>query len=86
MTNYFVYILQSSDGKYYVGYTTDLERRMEQHQTGRGAKFVKGFGFEKLLYHEEYPTKSKALKREAQLKGWSRAQKEALIIGNLKRT
>jgi len=82
MPNHFVYILQSSDGKYYVGYTTDLDRRMEQHRNGKGAKFTRGFGFQKLLYHEVHPTKSKALKREAELKDWTHFQKEALIGGN----
>lgn len=79
MTKYFVYILQSADGKYYTGYTTDLERRMEQHKSGKGAKFTRGFGFDKLLYHEEYRTKSRAMKREAELKGWTRAEKETLM-------
>ncbi|HLD69628.1 MAG TPA: GIY-YIG nuclease family protein [Candidatus Omnitrophota bacterium] len=81
MIRYFVYILQSKNGKYYTGYTTDLNRRMEQHKTGKGSKFVRGFGFKKLLYHESYNTKSKALKREAELKRWSRSEKETLIYG-----
>lgn len=76
---HFVYILESADGKYYVGYTTDLERRMEQHRNGKGSKFVRGFGFKKLLYHESYQTKSKALKREAELKRWTRVEKQVLI-------
>ena len=77
--SFHVYILQSKNGKYYTGYTTDLDRRMKQHRTGKGAKFIRGFGFGKLLYQEKYQTKSSALKREAEIKGWSRAQKEALI-------
>lgn len=76
---YFVYILQSSDGRYYAGYTTDLNRRMKEHRAGKGAKFIRGFGFDKLLYHEEYSTRSQALKREAEIKKWNRARKEALI-------
>ncbi len=79
MSCYYVYILRSSNDKYYVGYTTNLNRRMKQHQNGTGSKFIRGFGFGKLLYHETYPTKSEALKREAHLKGWSRAEKEALL-------
>lgn len=77
--NYFVYILQSSDGKYYVGYTTDLDRRMKEHQSGRGSKFIRGFGFGRLLYHERHRTKSQALKREAELKSWGREKKKHLI-------
>lgn len=55
---------------------------MEQHRSGKGAKFTRGFGFEKLLYQESYLTKSKALKREAQIKSWPRSKKEALINRN----
>ncbi len=80
--HHFVYILESSDGKYYTGYTTDLERRMQQHQNGTGAKFTRGFGFKRLLYHETHPTKSEALQREAHLKRLSRTQKEMLIRNN----
>ncbi len=79
MSSHFVYILESADGRYYTGYTTDLERRMEEHRGGTGAKFTRGFGFGKLLYHEEHPTRSDALKRECELKRLSRAEKRALI-------
>ncbi len=79
MADHFVYILQSADDRYYVGYTTDLARRMQQHQTGKGAKFVRSFGFARLLYHETFATKSKALRREAELKQKTRAEKSALI-------
>ncbi len=79
---HYVYILESSDGKYYTGYTTDLERRMKMHQNGTGAKFTRGFGFERLLYHEIHPTKSKAMRREAEIKRWSRGKKERLCFGS----
>lgn len=76
---HFVYILQAADGKYYTGYTTDLDRRMEQHRSGKGAKFTRGFGFKKLLYHEIFATKSAALKREAHIKSLSRREKKRLM-------
>ena len=76
---HYIYVLQSEDGRYYTGYTTDLDRRMKEHKEGSGGKFTRSFGATKLLYHETYSTKSEALKREAHLKGWSRAKKEALI-------
>ena len=79
MDQYFVYILQSSNGKYYTGYTTDLKRRMEQHRAGRGSKFIRGFGFGELLYYEKFRTKSKAMRREAEIKRWNRAEKKRLI-------
>ena len=77
--SFYVYILESSDGKYYTGYTTNLDRRMKQHRTGKGAKFTRGFGFGKLLYHESCRTKSTAMQREAEIKRWSHAKKAALI-------
>jgi len=79
MSKHFVYILQSADGRYYTGYTTNLKKRMELHKTGKGSKFVRGFGFRKLLYHETYSSKSEAMKREALIKSWSRIKKQALI-------
>ncbi|MBI2342939.1 MAG: GIY-YIG nuclease family protein [Deltaproteobacteria bacterium] len=79
MASHFVYILEAADGRLYVGYTTDLERRMAQHRDGRGAKFVRGFGFAALRYHETFETKSAALKREVEIKHWSRREKLALI-------
>lgn len=81
-TKHFIYILQSDDGRYYTGYTTDLDRRLKEHQSGSGGKFTRSFGAERILYHESYDNKSVALKREAQIKGWSRAKKEALIKGD----
>lgn len=84
-TKHFVYILQSADGRYYTGYTTDLERRFKEHQSGLGGKFTRSFGAKTILYHEMYNNKTEALKREAQIKGWSRAKKESLIsINHLK--
>ena len=76
---HFVYILQSRDGRYYTGYTTDLDRRLKEHQTGSGGKFTRSFGAKKILYHEVFADKSSALKREAQIKRWPRIKKEALM-------
>lgn len=79
---YFVYILQTNDGRYYTGYTTDLERRLKQHQSGTGGKFTRSFGATKILYHEVFLEKSLALKREAEIKKWSRDKKMALWANN----
>jgi putative endonuclease len=76
--NYFVYILQTNDGRYYTGYTTDIERRLKEHQSGNGGKFTKAFGANKMLYHEAFLDKSLALKREAEIKKWPRDKKIAL--------
>ncbi|MBI4211869.1 MAG: GIY-YIG nuclease family protein [Deltaproteobacteria bacterium] len=79
--NHFIYILQSQDGRYYTGYTTDLERRLKQHQNGKGGHFTRAFGALEIIYFESFATKSLALKREAEIKTWSRSQKEVLIKG-----
>jgi predicted GIY-YIG superfamily endonuclease len=81
---FFVYILRSSANQLYIGQTSNLDNREEQHLTKdwKAAKFTKdGNGFV-LVYHEEHPSRLDAMRREAQLKGWTRAKKEALISGN----
>ncbi len=82
---FYVYILRSSSNQLYIGQTNNLENRKEQHLTKdwKAAKFTKdGEGF-KLVYQEEYGSRLESMRRENQLKGWTRAKKESLIIGNL---
>lgn len=76
---HFVYILEAQNGNYYIGYTTNLEKRMKAHSEGKGAKFTRAFGFKKLLYSEKYRSKSKAMRREAELKKLTRKEKETLL-------
>ena len=77
----YTYILECSNGQYYVGSTTDLERRLQEHQAGLGSNFTKKHLPVKLVYYEEYQSVEEAFCREKQLHGWSRAKKEALIKG-----
>ena len=77
------YILLCANNEYYVGSTSDIEQRLHDHQTGRGADFTKGHLPVKLVYTEDYSTIEEAYKRERQLHGWSRAKKEALIRGDI---
>ena len=79
----FTYILQCSDGSYYVGSTHDLDKRLKQHQSGQGGTFTKLHLPVKLVYKEEYGTYQQAFVRERQIHGWSRAKKEALIEGDI---
>ncbi|MBN1849023.1 MAG: GIY-YIG nuclease family protein [Deltaproteobacteria bacterium] len=72
---WFVYILQCSDGSYYVGHTEDLKSRIAAHNRGAGAIYTASRTPVVLKYHESHPTKESAVKREAQLKNWSRAKK-----------
>lgn len=85
MTSHYIYILQTKNNQLYTGYTTNIERRFKEHQSGIGAKFTKAFGAKELLYHEEFKTKSEALKREWEIKKMSRKQKWQLIEENLEK-
>jgi putative endonuclease len=77
-----MYILQCSDGSYYVGSTVALEQRVWQHQQGEGAKYTARRLPVELVYSEEYRRIDEAFYREKQVQGWSRAKKEALIRGD----
>jgi putative endonuclease len=79
--SYFVYILECSNKALYTGITNDLERRFNEHRSGRGGHYTSANPGKRIRYYEEYPTRSKALKREAQIKRWSRTKKIALIRG-----
>lgn len=74
-----VYILRCGDDSLYTGWTNDLEKRLTAHRSGKGAKYTRGRGPVNLVYLEELPDKSSAMKREAAIKKLSRPQKEALI-------
>ena len=79
--NWYVYIIRCGDGTLYTGITDDVERRFAAHQAGRGAKYTRGRGPLELVYTEEVPDKSAALKREIQLKRLPREKKLRLIEG-----
>ena len=75
----YVYILECADGSFYTGATNDLEHRLEQHQNGKGAKYIKGRMPVKLVYCEEFENVKDAFYREKQIKRLSRKEKEELI-------
>ncbi|MBM9591248.1 GIY-YIG nuclease family protein [Leptospira sp. 201903075] len=75
----YMYILICSDGSYYTGSTKYLERRLRQHQSGKGANFTKKRLPVKLIYFEEYTRIDQAFYREKQIQGWSRKKKESLM-------
>ena len=72
-------MLKCADGSLYTGYTNDLQKRVGVHNSGRGAKYTKSRLPVRLVYSEEHESKSSALKREAEIKKLTRAQKEKLI-------
>lgn len=78
---YYVYILKCCDETLYCGYTNDVEKRFETHQSGKGAKYTRGRLPLELVYSEEFETKSEAMKRECEIKKMSREMKLNLIKG-----
>lgn len=78
---YWVYILRCGDGTLYTGIAADVEQRLRAHQSGTGAKYTRGRGPLCVVYREELPDKSAALRREAAIKRLKRAEKLALIAG-----
>ena len=79
----FVYILRCSDGSYYVGSTrSSLEARVAEHNAGTFRGYTWSRRPVELVFHESSERITDAIAAERQLKGWSRAKKEALINGN----
>ena len=82
---YFVYIPRSVTNELYFGQTNNLEKRLQYHKSGNGALFTKVYKTSMLVYSEKFISRAEAMKRELQIKRWSRAKKEALIEGNFKK-
>lgn len=75
----FIYILECSDGKFYTGWTVDLEKRLIEHNAGRGAKFTRARLPVKLIHWENQATRSEAQKREYVVRNLKRKEKELLV-------
>ena len=75
----FVYMLRCGDGSLYTGSTTDLRRRLAAHNGGQGAKYTRSRLPVELVYQEEAPDQSAALRREAAIKRMTRQQKLGLV-------
>ena len=76
---YFVYILLTEDGKLYCGYTDDVEKRFQAHANGTGAKYTRAHKPLKIVYKQEFATKSEAMKEEYRIKHLPRSEKFKLI-------
>ena len=76
---HYVYVLECADGSLYTGYTTDVERRVAEHDAGEGAKYTRGRTPVDLVHVESFGSKSAAMSREYEIKQLSRAQKERLV-------
>jgi putative endonuclease len=79
----FFYILRCADGSFYIGHTTDLVARLDQHQRGEGSTYTSRRRPVAMIYAEEHPSVLHAIQRERQVKGWKRRKKEALIARRL---
>jgi predicted GIY-YIG superfamily endonuclease len=76
---YFVYMVRCSNGALYTGMTTDVERRVAEHNAARGARYTRLNAPVELVWTEVHPGRSSAIKREAQIKRLPRAKKLGLI-------
>jgi len=76
---HYVYLLECSDGTLYCGYTNDLKKRIEAHNSGKGARYTRGRLPVKLVYRQKLSSKGAALKRELRIKRLPRKQKLSLV-------
>ena len=79
MAKWFLYILKCKDESLYTGITTNISRRLNEHNSGLGAKSLRGKLPVELVYKEEFDTQNEARKREVAIKGWKREYKLKLI-------
>ena len=75
---HYVYLLRCVDDSLYCGETPDLQTRERDHNEGRGGSYTSKRRPVRIIYAEEFPSRPEALKRERQIKGWTRDKKEAL--------
>jgi putative endonuclease len=78
-TVHYVYVLACADGSLYTGYTTDVERRVAEHNAGEGAKYTRGRTPVEPVHVETFESQSAAMSREYEIKQLSRRQKERLV-------
>jgi len=74
-----VYMIKCSDGSLYTGITTDIRRRIDEHNAGKAASYTRVRRPVRLVHNESRSNRSRALKREAEIKSWPRDKKLALI-------
>ncbi len=79
MAVYYFYLARCKDNTLYAGYCANIKDREAKHNKGEGAKYTKYRRPIQIVYFEEFPTRSEAMKREAEIKTWPRLEKEKLI-------
>jgi len=81
---FFCYIVECADGTFYTGWTTDPIRRTKQHNSGKGAKYTRQHGPVKLVYVESLPDRGEAMRRERDIKRYTRERKMRLVLSQAK--
>ena len=82
MQDFWTYMLRCSDGSYYVGHTDNIDLRIAQHDEGSLGGYTHNRRPVALVWSDRFPDRDTAFAAERQIKGWSRAKKEALIAGD----
>lgn len=77
---YYVYLIKCEDKSIYTGITIDLKRRFQEHKNKIGGHYTRTHKIKKILHTEQFQTRSEALKREAEIKGWRREKKLSLVL------
>lgn len=72
---WFVYILKCEDGSFYTGATNNLEKRLSEHKNGKGGRYTRSHKIVKIIYSEQFSSQSEALKKEFEIKSWSKEKK-----------
>lgn len=75
ISNHYFYVLECADSSYYAGYTNDLQKRLEAHNAGKGAKYTRARGPVRIIHCEEFATKPEAMKAEYAFKQLTKAKK-----------
>ena len=78
LKNYYVYVLCCEDGSFYTGYTSCLDKRLQSHRVGRGARYTHQHGVVRLVHSETFSTRAEAMRRERQVKRLTHSEKEKL--------
>ncbi|AQQ51704.1 GIY-YIG nuclease family protein [Planococcus lenghuensis] len=78
--DHYFYVLECSDGTYYAGYTNNLEKRLNAHNSGKGAKYTRAKRPVTLIHRETYETKPEAMRAEYAFKQLTRPQKDGYIM------
>lgn len=81
MSGWLLYLVRCADNSLYTGIATDVERRFAEHQSGRGAKYLRGRGPLKLVFKAEAGDRASASRLEYQIKQWDKRDKERLVTG-----